>query len=193
MAIPIKVRKSKNLQEFESNFAETMAEMEVYPDQIDAFMTNPAGNPVTPGNAVISAGDWATKMITRAQAAGADWLAGVTNPSRDPVQAAIKANAKYKAQMSASIAQDKWVKAMAKVDSSTIVAVATAIGAQGYANGIAARTAKINAVVADLQPRVAALKASILNMPDVTDADREARMLAAKRGMQTIGKVRRGL
>lgn len=148
---------------------------------------------ITTGPTVISPDKWAAKMIARATAAGSDWLAGVTNPSRDPVQAAIAANAKYKAKLLASIQSDKWAKTMAKVDSGMIATIAQAIGAGGYTNGITARTAKINKVVADLQPRVMALKATIMAMPDVTDADREARMIAAKRGMQAIGNARRGV
>jgi hypothetical protein len=38
---------------------------------------------------------------------------------------------------------------------------------------------------------VLALKKTIDAMPEKTDAEREAKMIAAKRGMQAIGKARR--
>jgi hypothetical protein len=193
MTTEIKVRKSPGLKQFEENFALTLGEMQDNPEGVAEFMTKPQGNPITPGQAVISAAKWSEKMIARANAAGQDWLDGVLNPSRDPVAAAIKAAPKYIARMQESLAQKKWEKSMAKVDSSIIAAVAQKVGTAGYTNGINARADKIANVIADLQPRVAALKASVLNMPDVSDADRENRMLAAKRGMQLIGKARRGL
>ena len=40
---------------------------------------------------------------------------------------------------------------------------------------------------------VTAVKLEVEQMPDVTEADREARMIANLRGMRTIGRKRRGI
>jgi hypothetical protein len=193
MDAPIGIIKTSSIDDAVANIAAIAERMDADPAAKHEFMTKPQGNPITPGEAVISAAKWAEKQIRNATNAGQDWLDGVLHPSRDPVAAAIKAAPKYKARMAESLAQDKWVKSMAKVDSSSIAGVAQRVGAAGYAAGIAARVEKITRVVAELQPKVSALRAQILNMPDGTDQERENRMLAAKRGMQAIGKQRRGI
>jgi len=193
MDAPLTIIATDSIDAAVANIAAIAARMDADPAAKHEFMTKKQGNPITPGEAVISAAKWSEKQLRNAANAGEDWLYGVLHPSRDPVAAAIKAAPKYKARMAESLAQDKWAKSMAKVDSSSIADVATLVGAAGYTAGINARRAKIERVVAELQPKVAALRAQILNMPDGTDQERENRMLAAKRGMQAIGKQRRGI
>lgn len=139
------------------------------------------------GPRVPSAADWSAKMQTRAAAAGDAWVKGALNPRRDPVAAALAANDRRIARIQASITNKTWEGAMAKVDPAQTAATISAVGAQGYANGIRNRAAKIDASIAKLQPLVAAHAATIDNMPAKTDADMEARMLANLRGMKVIG------
>lgn len=139
------------------------------------------------GPRVPSAADWSAKMQSRAAAAGDAWVKGALNPRRDPVQAALAANDRRVARLQASIAAKTWEGAMQKVDPAQTAATITAVGAQGYANGIRNRGAKIDAAIAKLQPLVAANAAAIDAMPAKTDADMEARMLANLRGMKALG------
>ena len=68
-----------------------------------------------------------------------------------------------------------------------------AIGQTAYEQGITAREGKIKTKIQRLQPLVAALAATLDRMPQDTDAQREAKMIAAKRGMQEIGRKLRGI
>lgn len=136
---------------------------------------------------------WAKKMLERSANAGQDWLDGVKNPSRDPAQAAVKAAPKWKQKMQDAIASGKWEKKMAKVNGAEIAAAAERAGPSAYTQGIANRSEKITRVIADLQPRVSALQNKINSLPDVTDADREKKMIENMRGMKQIGKDRAGI
>ncbi len=134
----------------------------------------------------LSADQWAAKLATRAGNAGQDWLTGVQNPSRDPVKAAIAAEAKWKAKTQEAINKGTWAKKMAKVTAADIIATATKVGTQAYTNGIAARTDKIAAAGARILPQIYKVADTVAAMPDVTDADRDARMLANVKGLRAI-------
>jgi hypothetical protein len=128
----------------------------------------------------------AAKLIRNAGNAGQDWLDGVTNPARDPVQAALKAKEKYKNNLKMSLDKDTWAKKMAKVSSADIIAIAMKIGPAGYTNGIAAREGKILAAMQRIIPKIAAVQASVLAMPDATEVDRDKRMLENVKQMRAI-------
>ncbi len=140
------------------------------------------------GSRIPSADAWSKKQIERAAAAGNDWLDGTLNPRRDPVAAALAANDRRVARIQQSIADKTWEGAMKRVDAAATEATIRAVGAQGYANGVRARTDKIQSAVARLQPLVAAHVATIDALPAKSDADMEARMVANLRGMRAIGK-----
>jgi hypothetical protein len=148
-------------------------------------------NPVT--KKVIPPDKWAERQIKRATAAADDWLDGLKSPSRDPVKAAIEADGKWKDRMQQAIKEDRRKKALEKVSHADIVAVAEKIGPSGFAQGITAREAKIKKRIAELQPLVQAVSDAIQSMPDATDADREKRLIMARRLMIEVGKKRRGV
>lgn len=147
------------------------------------------GMAVTP---VLDASAWIDKMIRRAMSAGDDWLKGMENPSADPKAAAIKAAGKYKQRTTESLNEDRWAKGMARVDTDAALATARKVGAAGYAAGIEARREKIAKRIQELQPKILALKNKLDAMPVDTDAQREQKMIAARRGMIEIGKQLRG-
>ncbi len=128
----------------------------------------------------------AAKLQARAGVAGQDWLDGVKNPTRDPVQAAIKAAPKWKAKMQEAIQKDSWAKKMAKVDSNAIKATAERIGPQGYVNGINARAEKITGAFQRILPKIYSAADAVNAMPDTTEADRDARMLANVKALRAI-------
>jgi len=148
-------------------------------------------NPVT--KKVISPDKWKDRLIRRATAAADDWLEGIKSPARDPIKASIEADGKWKDRIQTAIREDRRKKALEKVSWSEAVAVAERIGPSGFAAGISAREGKIAKRVAELQPLVQAVSDAIQAMPDATDADREKRLLAARRLMIEVGKKRRGI
>lgn len=151
------------------------------------------GNPITLGPPVISPEEWAEKQTRNASAAAAEWHKNVLRPRRDPLKAAIAAAPKRAEKVRQALEEKKWEKAMGKVDEDMMYDVIRKRGAAAFRSGVEDRKAKVVARTTELQPMVTALKKTIEAMPDVTDADREARLLAARRGMIEIGKRRRGL
>jgi len=149
------------------------------------------GNPVT--KKVIPPERWKDKLIKRATAAASDWIDGIKSPSRDPVKAAIEADAKWKDRVMQAIKEDRRKKALEKVSHADIVAVVEKLGERAFVDGITAREAKIAKRIAELQPLVQAVSDAIQSMPDATDADREKRLLMARRLMIEVGKKRRGV
>ena len=148
------------------------------------------GNPVT--RTVKSADRWAKQQIENAEAAGDDWLDGVKNPARDPVEAALAAEAKWEARLQAAIKAKKWAKNLKKSSHAEIVEVAEKVGTGAYTGGVRARETKIGRVVKELQPLVQAASNVIQGMPDKTDADREKRLLTARKLMIEVGTKRAG-
>ena len=148
-------------------------------------------NPVT--KKVISPDKWKDRLIKRATSAADDWLEGIKNPSRDPIKASIEADSKWKDRIQQAIREDRRKKALEKVSWSEAVSVAEKVGASGFAAGISAREAKIAKRIAELQPLVQAVSDAIQAMPDATDADREKRLVMARRLMIEVGKKRRGV
>ena len=148
-------------------------------------------NPVT--KKVLPPDKWKDRLIKRATAAADDWLAGIKSPSRDPIKAAIEADDKWKDKLTQAMKEDRRKKALEKVSHADIVAVVDKLGTRAFTDGISARDTKIEKRVKELQPLVQAVSDAIQAMPDKTDADREKRLLMARRLMIEVGKKRRGI
>jgi hypothetical protein len=151
------------------------------------------GNPVELAPPVLPAEEWAAKAADRAVAAADEWLKRVMRPRRHPVEAAIAADKKRKDRLAEAERKGKWVAAMKQVDVDEMYKTIEAVGSAGFAAGIEARRGKIVKKISKLQPLVSALKEEIQKMPEETDAQREKRMLAARRGMLKIGDILRGI
>jgi hypothetical protein len=147
-------------------------------------------NPVT--KKVKSPDRWAKQQVENAVAASKDWLDGVKNPSRNPIEAALDKKDKWVDRLTTAIKDDKWAKNLKKVSPSDIVAVAEKLGTRVYEDGVTARTDKINKRVGELQPLVQAVSDTIQAMPDKSDSDREKRLISARKLMLEVGKKRAG-
>jgi len=163
------------------------------PEQFAFLKEGSAGNPVTLGARVIDPAEWSKKQIDRAKASGDEWLKRVMKPRKLPTDAAIAADGKRKDRLAESERQGKWLAKMKKVDVDEMYKTIQNVGSAGFVNGIAAREHKVNRVVAELQPMVAAAAATIDAMPQATDGDREKRLITARRLMIEIGKKRAGV
>ncbi len=148
------------------------------------------GNPIT--RKVKSADRWARQQIDNAVAAADDWLDGVKNPSRNPIEAALDKEKKWEDRLTQAIKDKKWSKNLKKVTQADIIEVAEKVGSAGYSAGVSARESKIKKRVGELQPLVQEVSNAIQAMPDGTDAEREKRLLAARKLMLEVGKKRAG-
>lgn len=186
-------RNPATLDNFDARLDASLDRVANDPEYAKELTSEKQGNPITLGPPVIDPDEWAAKQVRNAANAASDWLKNVKRPRRDPIKAAIAAGPKRAEKVRESLEQKKWEKAMAKVDEDIMMEVIDAVGAEGFRRGVESRKAKVAARAKELQPMVSALKKEIEAMPDVTDADREARLLAARRGMIAIGKKRRGI
>ena len=126
------------------------------------------------------------------QQAGEKWVEGIQNPRADAKAEAIKANATYKAQVTKSITEDRWLKGVQAIDPNEAIATAVAVGASGYTAGALARGAKHERVMGKVAPLMATAVQTVRNMPAVTDADREARAVAMIRAGRDVGRKLKG-
>lgn len=181
------------LAEFEKRLAKSLDRAVNDPTFMEEMTPPAVGNPITLGPSVIDPTELAEKQVANAEAAASRWLEHVKRPRRDPKAAALAASAKREQKVRESLEKKKWDKAMAKVDLDEMMAVIDAVGAEGYRRGVRSRKSKVLRVATELHPMVVALKKDIEAMPDATPEQREARLLAARRGMIAIGEKRRGL
>lgn len=161
------------------------------PDSLEG-MHEREGNPITLGPRIPESDEMAEKMVTNAAAAGERWLANVTRPKKDPISAAKAAKGKWKQKMQEAIANDSFAKGLDLVDEDEMYETIRAGGSAPFSSGINRRAAKVKRVMGELRPHFVALAETLDKMPIDTPEQREAKMIAAKRGMEAIGKKRRG-
>jgi len=150
-------------------------------------------NPMTVGERVISEQDWADTQIANSTAAGDRWHKRVLRPKRNPVEAAIAANGKRKQRLEQSEREGRWLASMKRVDTTAMAHTIEAAGPSVYTQGIRIREEKIRNSVKENRAMVLALTEELDKLPTDTPEQREAKMIAAKRGMEQIGKLRRGI
>jgi len=153
-----------------------------------------SGNPMTLGPRLPSASEWTELQIAGARNNAQKWLDRTTKPKKNFKEEALKATsrARFRTSMEKVLANDLWAGGMALVDESETIATIQAGGAGVYTSGVERRRAKIQRRVAELRESRLALCSTIDAMPVGTDAEREAKMIANKRGLQAIGLARRG-
>jgi hypothetical protein len=148
------------------------------------------GNPVT--KKVPTGAKMAEKLVKRASAAADDWVNGVKNPSRDPIEAALAAKDKFVDRLTTAIKEGRWEGGLKKVSHADIVKVVDKLGSGVFSSGLEARSDKITKTFNELQPLFQSVSDTIQSMSDKTDADREKRLLSARKLMIEVGKKRKG-
>ncbi len=153
-----------------------------------------SGNPMVLGPRLPSADEWADLQIKGARDNAAKWLERVTKPKKNFKEEALKATsrARYRTSMEKVLANDLWAGGMALVDESETIATIRDGGSGVYTSGVERRRSKIRRRVEELRGARLALCSTIDAMPVGTDSEREAKMIANKRGLQAIGLTRRG-
>jgi len=154
----------------------------------------PSGNPISLGPRLPSPETWATEQIDGAAAKAEKWLKNTTHPRKNFKEEALRPEAqeRYKNSMRKVIEEDRHAGGMELVDESETMAIIEARGSGCYSSGVRDRKAKIARRVKELHPMRLALCSEIDKMDTSTDAAREAKMITNKRGLQAIGKARRG-
>jgi len=154
--------------------------------------TGPDADPITLGPRVISADEITNKLVTRAADAAPTWLQRVKSPRKHPLVEGRAAEPKYKSKMETVLKEERRKKALEKVTDEDLIAGIDAAGEDAFRTGIERKKGKVQRRMAVLQPLYIVLAKAIDAMPTGTDAEREKKMLAARRAMIVVGKVRRG-
>jgi hypothetical protein len=116
----------------------------------------------------------AQKWSTRTQAAQQDYVDGINNTTKDPAALAIAAGQRYIQRVQESFNNGKWANGLRRA-ASTWKSV-TAAKAGNFATGVAASEQKVTAAFTALYAYEDNLEGQIATMPNVTPADRKARM-----------------
>ncbi len=162
------------------------------PEVIEALHSREFAPGVRKGNPGPDGSRMAAKLVSRAQAAAADYVYGVQNPKRDPKQAAVAAKGKWANNVRQAIENDSYGKGVQKYDLAEAKDIATADGGAAFTTGISKRAAKIERVMNQLAPQLAGISSRIQQMPQDTDAQRDQRMMENLRAMRALGRARKG-
>jgi hypothetical protein len=162
-----------------------------HPDSLPG-MHPTLGNPVSLAPRIPEASTMATKLVDNATAGGQHWVDGTLNPRKDPIAAMKRSVAKYTNAVQAALANKSWEKGVNNIDEAGMYETIRTLGSGVFTAGLAARKGKIERVFAKMRPFLVALAGTLDAMPTDTDQQREAKMIAAKRGMQEIGKKMAG-
>lgn len=174
------------LAAFERTLDKALAVARENPEALPGYGVT-QGNPRNLAPRVAETGDWVGKQIGNAQNAAQRWKDRVRTPRKDPVAEAKKASQKWKNKMQEAIQGDRFAKGLAQVDEAAMIETIEATDPTVFSGGIERRRGKITSKVEKLRPKVLALANTLDAMPTNTDAEREAKMIAARRGMLKIG------
>lgn len=139
--------------------------------------------------ALPSASDVAAKWAQRTSAAAPDYARGVAQTDKDPTALAIAAGPRLLANFQAAFNSGKWANSLRKVGKQGWQQAVAAKGEANFSNGVQAAQQKVADAFVGLLQFEGNLLTQVNGMPNVTDLDREARMLAWVRGMRGYRKV----
>jgi len=191
MAQKLKVKGPGDLGAFEARLAENIKRVKEDPEFLASLTEDRQGNPITLGPRVVSPEAWAEDMATAAKNKAAKWLKNSLKPKKDPKEKALKASKKFENNTREALDEHRWDAGITAYDEDLRLKTIEKVGEGGYRSGIDNKALKIKAKIGKLQPLVAALTATLDEMPVDTPEQRAAKMIAARDGMLSIKKEMR--
>lgn len=134
--------------------------------------------------AIASAQSVAAKWKTRTSAASQDYADGVANTDKDPTALAIAAGPRLLDNFTKAFNSGKWANGLRKAGKQGWQNAVATKGVTNFSNGVNAAEDKVAAAFAPLLAFESNLQSQVRGMANVTDNDREQRMLAWVRGMR---------
>lgn len=119
----------------------------------------------------------AKKMVENAKRATESYREGVMNPIRGPATAALAAADKRAEAVRRSLDNKTWEKAMSTISDDYVKRKAADVGSGRYAPGVEAAKDKVENFWQKWAPHLEGIRSKIQSMPDISDTDREARMI----------------
>jgi len=131
--------------------------------------------------------DWIKRQIGNLKAVGeANYEVGITSPKKDTIAEGVAAEAKYAEQIKKAIEEERRKKALETVDRQEWFSYAINIGKARLVEGVTKREKEVRDFVTAWQPMLLEHVAKIDAMPEVTDREREERMLTNLRGLKML-------
>jgi len=162
----------------------------------DLLASNPnAHNPpqvYTVGARVIPADKITERLIKEATEASAYWYERVRAPRRHAIKEGIKAEAVWADKIRKAIELKSRARALEKVTDEDMGKALEAVSPGDFESGVRRKQYKIIRRFGVLQPLYEMLAKILDTFPVATDAEREAKMKAARKGMIAVGQARRG-
>jgi len=130
---------------------------------------------------------WIEKQLRVLKDVGeANYRLKVSMPKKDPIAAGIAAEDKYGREVKIAIDQQRRKKALEATNIDEWYAYTQAIGAPRLVEGVVKREKEVHDFVKPWQPILLTHVAKIDVMPEVTDKEREDRMLQNLRGLKAL-------
>ncbi len=127
------------------------------------------------------------KQVDNLQAVGQqNYIAGITNPRHDPIEAGIAAQAAYEAKMRDPNVLKRRVDGLRRTNMQEWGALAESVGAQRLVEGVVNRRFKIERFWGNWHGLLSQHLQRIDALPNATDADRERRMIENLRGLKNL-------
>lgn len=139
--------------------------------------------------AIKTAQEVAAKWAQRTSQAAPDYAKGVAQTDKDPTALAIAAGPRYLANVTRSFNDGTWANGLRRIGKTGWQAAVAAKGQQNFSTGVQAAEAKVAETFGPLLAFEQNLLNQVSGMPNVTDADRENRMLVWVRGMRNYKRT----
>lgn len=146
----------------------------------------PPANPPTVTR-IIPAVEWVEKQLRNLSAVGeTNYREGITRPKKDPIAAGIAAQGAYENAMRDPAVLKRREQGLRRTNMEEWASMAERIGASRLVTGVIERRFKVERAVSNLHGKLGQLLQKIDAMPNVTDADRERRMIENLKGLKAM-------
>lgn len=157
-----------------------------YDESQRGFGEAPPANPPTVQR-LLTATDWVAKQLRALQAVGeTNYREGITRPKKDPIAAGIAAQPAYEAAMRDAAVLKRRETSLRRTNMEEWGSMCERVGATRLVSGVVERAFKVERAIGNLQPKLAQHLQRIDALPNVTDADRERRMVENLRGLKAL-------
>jgi len=131
--------------------------------------------------------EWLKRQLDNLKATGErNYKVGIAHPKKDPIKAGIEAEGRFAEVMKKVIEEKRRKKGLEACVIDDWYVYSDTIGAPRVVEGVIKREAKVNRFITAWHPLLSAHVAELDKMPDVTDRDREEKMLANVRGLRAL-------
>ena len=136
---------------------------------------------------LLSPDEWVKRQIDTLKSVGAaNYKVGIAGPKRDPIEAGIAAQGRYEEQMRKDEVLKRREASLRKTNMAEWYKYSSELGAARLVDGVTKREPKVRSFVTTFQPLLSDHVSKIDALADVTDSDRETRMLENLRGLKAL-------